>query len=149
MPYVETFSLSRELAQIPLPWLIFLSIGIVIGFHRIFIYDPRRRHLPKGPKGWPVVGNTFQIDLKNNPETQLISWAKEFGEIYYLRLGASDFIFLNSGRVVKDLLDKRGSIYSDKPYLPMAGEAYTKGLNISLMPYGQKWKVLPCVASSS
>jgi Cytochrome P450 len=130
-----------ELDQIPFPLVAVLSVAIIFAIHRLLFYDPRRRHLPKGPKGWPIVGNSFQISLKKNPEYKLIEWAKQYGEIYYLRLGSSDFIFLNSGRVVKDLLDKRGSIYSDKPYMPMAGEAYTKGLNLSLMRYDQRWKV--------
>jgi hypothetical protein len=131
-----------ELDTVPLPLILVLSAGIIFAVHRALFYDPRRKHLPPGPKGLPIVGNSFQISLKNNPEYKLIEWAKEFGEIYYLRLGSSDFVFLNSGRVVKDLLDKRGSIYSDKPYLPMAGEAYTKGLNLALMRYDQRWKVL-------
>ena len=124
------------------PQVLAISLGIVFIFYRLLIYDPRRKHLPKGPKGWPVVGNTFQFSMTNNPEPQLIEWAKEYGEMFYLRLGATDFIFLNSGRVVKELLDKRGSIYSDKPRLPMAGEAYTKGLNLALMRYDQRWKVI-------
>lgn len=127
--------------DINVPQVLAISLGIVFIFYRLLIYDPRRKHLPKGPRGWPIVGNTFQFSMTDNPEPQLIKWSKEYGEIYYLRLGASDFIFLNSGRVVKDLLDKRGNIYSDKPRLPMAGEAYTKGLNLALMRYDQRWKV--------
>lgn len=132
-----------ELANVPLPVILAISLALVLLVHRVFFYDARRKHLPPGPRGWPLIGNTRQIDLMNNPEFKLIDWAKKYGEIYYLRLGSSDFIFLNSGRVVKDLLDKRGSIYSDKPYLPMAGEAYTKGLNLALMQYNQRWKVPP------
>jgi hypothetical protein len=131
-----------ELSKVPLPFVIAISLAVIFLVHRVFFYDARRKHLPPGPRGWPLIGNSFQIDLLNNPEIKLIEWAKKHGEIYYLRLGSSDFVFLNSGRVVKDLLDKRGSIYSDKPYLPMAGEAYTKGLNLALMQYNQRWKVI-------
>jgi cytochrome P450 len=130
-----------ELAATPVPLVIFLSTVIVVVLHLLFFYDARRRKLPPGPKGWPIIGNTFQISLNNNPEPTLIAWAKKYGEIYYARLGSTDFIFLNSGRVVKELFDRRGSVYSDKPYMPMAGEALTRGLNLSLMPYNQRWKV--------
>ena len=88
------------------------------------------------------VGNTFQYSMTTDPEPQLTEWAKQYGDMFYIRLGATDFIFLKSGRVVKELPDKRGSIYSDKPRLPMAGEAYTRGLNFALMRYDQRWKVM-------
>ena len=124
------------------PQVLAISLAIVFIFYRLLIYDARRKHLPKGPKGWPIVDNTFQLSMTNNPGPQLIEGAEQYGEMFYLRLGATDFIFLNSGRVVKELLDKRGSIYSDKPRLPMAGEAYTRGLNLALMRYDQRWNVV-------
>ena len=40
-------------------------------------------------------------------------------------------------------MEKRGTIYSDKPDMPMAEEAYSKGLNLSMMHYNQRWKVSP------
>jgi len=134
---------NLRIMGVPLPLIIILISGILVVVYRFLFYDSRRKHLPPGPRGWPIVGNTFQMSSKKDPQHQLIAWAKEFGEMYYLRLGATDFIFLNSGRVVKDLLDKRGNIYSDKPHKPMAGEAYTKGLNLSLMRYDKRWKVFP------
>jgi len=141
-------TLSSEVAQVSVPLLLIVGTGIALALHYAIFHDPRRKHLPPSPKSWPLVGNTFQINLKNNPNIQLMSWAKELGEIYHLRLGPSDFIFLNSPRTVKDLLDKKGSIYSDRPHLPMAGEAYTKGLNVSLMGYNRKWKVTWPLASA-
>ena len=123
-------TLRTELIQIPLSLLVLIGSAIALAFHYAVFYDSRRNHLPPSPKGWPIVGNTFQLDLQRDRNLQLMAWAKKFGHIYHLRLGSSDFIFLNSPRIVKDLLDKRGNIYLDRPRLPMAGEAYTKGLNV-------------------
>jgi hypothetical protein len=148
LPSVSLSTLTSELSQVPIPFLVIIGTSIALALHYAIFYDSRRKHLPPSPKSWPLVGNTFQINLKNNPNIQLMSWAKDLGEIYHLRLGASDFIFLNSPRTVKDLLDKRGNIYSDRPHLPMAGEAYTKGLNLSLMGYNQRWKVTSFLASA-
>jgi hypothetical protein len=122
-------------------WIVVVIAVVIVVLHLLVSYDPRRKHLPPGPKGWPIIGNSLQISLTNNPERTLIAWAKEYGEIFYANIGTTDFVFLNSGRVVKELLDRRGNIYSDKPYLPMAGETVTKNLNLSLMRYDQRWKV--------
>ena len=40
------------------------------------------------------------------------------GDIIYLHVLGKQTIMLNSERAAKDLLDKRGLIYSDRPYLP-------------------------------
>jgi hypothetical protein len=135
--------LSR-IVEIPSPYLILLLVSIIsVAIYTKSFYDPRRRHLPPGPKGWPIIGNSFQIDFEKNPAPQLVKWTKQYGEIFYLSIGGSDFVFLNSGRVVRDLMEKRGTIYSDKPDMPMAEEAYSKGLNLSMMHYNQRWKVPP------
>jgi hypothetical protein len=46
---------------------------------------------------------------------QFHKWAAEFGPIYSIMLGSQTMIILSSDEVVKELLDKRGSIYSDRP----------------------------------
>jgi len=44
------------------------------------------------------------------------------GDVVYLHLLGVGLVFLNSPDAASDLLDKRGSIYSDKPAFVMAGE---------------------------
>jgi len=46
---------------------------------------------------------------------------------------------------VKALFDRKGAIYADKPRLPMAGETYTKGMNLALMGCNERWKVFAIV----
>lgn len=65
---------------------------VVIGVYAQFFYDSRRRHLPPGPRGWPIFGNSFQISFEKDPAPQLAKWTKEFGEIFYLSIGGSDFV---------------------------------------------------------
>lgn len=132
-----------DLATIPVPVFVAFSALVAFLVYRFFFHDPRRSHLPPGPKGWPILGNTFDVNMGLFPQTQLMDWSKTYGEIFYLKIASSDFIFLNSPRVVKELVDRRGNIYSDRPHMPMAGEAYSRGLNLSLMPYNDRWKVRP------
>lgn len=130
-----------DLATVPVPVFLGFSLLVAIVAYRIFFYDPRRKQLPPGPRGWPIFGNIFDVDMGLFPQTQLMAWAKQYGEIFYLKIASSDFIFLNSPRVVKEVVDRRGNIYSDRPHMPMAGEAYSRGLNLSLMQYNDRWKV--------
>jgi hypothetical protein len=44
------------------------------------------------------------------------------GDVVYLHVVGQGLVFLNSPEANFDLLDKRGSIYSDKPQLVMTGE---------------------------
>lgn len=44
------------------------------------------------------------------------------GEIVHINIFGQDIIFLNSVRVANDLLEKRSSIYSDRPRLPLINE---------------------------
>lgn len=44
------------------------------------------------------------------------------GDVNYLHILGQGLVFLNSPEAVFDLLDKRGSIYSDKPHMMMVGE---------------------------
>ncbi|CAL1711055.1 unnamed protein product [Somion occarium] len=44
------------------------------------------------------------------------------GEIVYLHVFGQGLVFLNTHEVALDLMDRKGSIYSDKPALVMAGE---------------------------
>lgn len=49
-------------------------------------------------------------------------------------------VFLNSSRVVNDLLEKRGPIYSSRPDRPMAQDTVSGGARILLMAYGNRWR---------
>ncbi len=44
-------------------------------------------------------------------------WAKEYGSIYSLKVFDSTMIVLANRKAIYQLLDKKGSIYSERPYL--------------------------------
>ncbi|KAJ7136875.1 cytochrome P450 [Mycena epipterygia] len=78
-------------------------------------------NLPPGPKPHPILGNIRDFVLKEMwiPATQ---WAAEFGDVCYLQVLGQGIVILSSPEVVNELLEKRGSIYSDRPYLVMTSE---------------------------
>ena len=48
---------------------------------------------------------------------QFQQWAHDYGPVYSLMLGTKTTIVLSSDTSIKDLLDKRGDIYSSRPDL--------------------------------
>ena len=42
-------------------------------------------------------------------------WAKQYGEIFSLKLGTGTAVVITSKRLVKELVDKKSSIYSERP----------------------------------
>ncbi|EJD05381.1 cytochrome P450 [Fomitiporia mediterranea MF3/22] len=95
--------------------------------------------LPPGPKPLPFLGNALDMPVKREWEA-FAKWANEYGDIVHVSVFGQNFIFLNSAKVVNDLFDKRGSIYSDKPRLPLLTELLDFEWNFGFMPYGEEWR---------
>ncbi|EXJ93192.1 hypothetical protein A1O3_01749 [Capronia epimyces CBS 606.96] len=95
--------------------------------------------LPPQVPGIPIFGNSFQV-----PATQQGPWAKElagkYGEMFTVKFGGSTWVFLNSSRVVNDLMEKRAAIYSSRPPFPMTQDIMSGGGRLVLMPYGDRWR---------
>ena len=60
------------------------------------------------------LGNVHQIP-KKGAHFQFSKWAKQYGEIYTLKLGTGTAAVITSKRLVKELTDKKSSIYSERP----------------------------------
>ncbi|KAF8855770.1 cytochrome P450 [Acephala macrosclerotiorum] len=104
-------------------------------------YGGKKYKLPPRLPGLPIVGNTFQI-----PPFQGGLWAseqaKKMGEMFTCKIGVNTWVFLNSSRVVNDLMEKRSAIYSSRTNLPMTDKIMSGGNRILLMPYSDRWRAL-------
>ncbi|KAI0764993.1 cytochrome P450 [Fomes fomentarius] len=80
-------------------------------------YGPR----PPGPKPIPIIGNVFNLTAREL-WLRATEWAESYGDIVYLHVFGQGLLFLNTYEVAIDLLERKGSIYSDKPALVMAGD---------------------------
>ncbi|PPR04944.1 hypothetical protein CVT26_012772 [Gymnopilus dilepis] len=95
--------------------------------------------LPPGPKPIPFLGNVLDLTPKELwlPASQ---WAKQYGSIVYVHVLGYGIVFLNTAEAAVELLDKRGSIYSDKPSLIMCGEMCGCKNMVAFTPYGEQSK---------
>ncbi|KAI9458895.1 cytochrome P450 [Lactarius psammicola] len=95
---------------------------------------------PPGPKRLPVVGNLFDMPAG----AEWITY-KRWGKLYnsdmlHVDVLGMHIVILNSVKAANELLEKRSSVYSDRP--PM--KAFTSLISIdwsaALEPYGTKWR---------
>lgn len=91
-----------------------------------------------GPRGIPWFGNLFQ--LKEQPWLQYTEWHKQHGPIYSLDFAGQAVLVIGNAKIAADLLDRRSSIYSDRPRFIMAAEILTNGMNLAFARYGDRWK---------
>ncbi|OTA08260.1 hypothetical protein A9Z42_0092360 [Trichoderma parareesei] len=77
-----------------------------------------------------------------NAHLQFQKWAQEYGPVYSLMLGTKVAIVLSSDVAVKDLLDKRSSIYSGRPELYMGQEIMSGGYRPLFMGNNSVWKMV-------
>lgn len=77
--------------------------------------------LPPGPPRLPILGNLFDMP-KEYDWLHCISLRSKFGPINSLTTLGQTIIILNSSSTITDLMEKRSSIYSDRPQMPFAGE---------------------------
>ncbi|KAJ7723816.1 cytochrome P450 [Mycena metata] len=97
--------------------------------------------LPPGPKGWPLIGNVLDMP-KSHPWKTFARWGEIYGKpggIMSITLMGQPFVIVNNPAIATEILDKRGSLYADRPTLEMANmSGWDRGL--SNARYGHRSK---------
>ncbi|KAE8395065.1 cytochrome P450 [Aspergillus alliaceus] len=105
------------------------------------IYEYHRdRGLPPGPRRLPFIGNIHQVP-QVLPWRTFDQWSKIYGPIMSAQFGRQTIIFIANSTIVRDLLDKRGSQYSDRPKMVMADDNLMKGMHILLRQYDDRLRL--------
>ncbi|KAJ5155327.1 hypothetical protein N7492_008130 [Penicillium capsulatum] len=112
----------------------------VFALSRILAIGRRPKNYPPGPPTLPVLGNLHQMPTRD-AHLQFEKWAREYGPIYSLMLGTKCMILLSSDETVKDLLDKRSAIYSDRLEMYIGQTICSGGLRLLMMAYGPTWRM--------
>ncbi|KAI0259890.1 cytochrome P450 [Gloeopeniophorella convolvens] len=102
----------------------------------------RRMPYPPGPKRLPIIGN--MLDMPSREEWVVFKkWSDEYGsDVVHADVMGTHTIILNSMKAAKELLERRSSLYSDRPPLVAALELFQLRWNIALLPYGKEWRHL-------
>lgn len=88
------------------------------------------------------MGNLFDLAESDEVRYKVRRWHQKFGDIFYTKIGGTDYVWLSSPQVIKDLMDKRSAIYSSRPRLPLAQDVASAGRRQLFMEYGPRWRQL-------
>ncbi|KAG2153775.1 cytochrome P450 [Suillus bovinus] len=94
---------------------------------------------PPGPPGWPLIGNITDIP-HNKPWLTFAKWSKTYGDILHIEIPGRHIIVLNSVKAAIELLDKKSSIYSDRPFLTMSCELVGWKHALGFLSYGDRFR---------
>ncbi|KZT03181.1 cytochrome P450 [Laetiporus sulphureus 93-53] len=112
---------------------------LLLAFSRISKHRPKR-YLPPGPRGLPLVGNALQIPFEYQQD-KFAEWTNIYGDVIYVRVLQKHIVILNSARAARDLLEKRGAMYSDRPRFVLFNELIESFKpNMALLSYGDEWR---------
>ncbi|GJJ16113.1 hypothetical protein Clacol_010392 [Clathrus columnatus] len=96
--------------------------------------------LPPGPPAWPIFGYLPGLP-DTNPWGVFNKWSAIYGDVFYVPSFRNHVIVLNSAEATNDLLEKRGSIYSGRPYTVMLYELMDLARTTIFARYGsEKWR---------
>ena len=123
--------------------LLFFAAALLCGVSFVNNRFSRRakalRKIP-GPSGLPLIGNLHQIS--SLPFREMKQWSRKYGEIFRVKVGLQDWIFLNSPEAIKDILDRQSATTSGRPPMPVASDIVSGGKRFLLMSYTPEWRKL-------
>ena len=126
-----------------------LILGVIALFLPVCILSRRQNEYPKGlrpvpgPRGLPLVGNTFQ--LQPYLQQKLQEWAQVYGELFQIQMGWENWVFLNDPGAVKEILDKQSANTSGRQPMPVGSDLVSGGKRFFLMSYTPEWRKLRAI----
>ena len=118
-------------AKLGAPNQVLLLIGVSL--LAVVVYQKKSKENKKvqGPKGLPLIGNLFQV-FSGKPFLTFTRWAREFGDLYSLKLGSHDALVINSVEVAREALVGKGKAFSGRPKFYSSKLFSKNGINICI-----------------
>ncbi|KAF8880394.1 cytochrome P450 [Infundibulicybe gibba] len=119
--------------------LIVLAAGYICRWYLGLAKSRARVPFPPGPKPKPLVGNAFELPTRAAWITYT-KWAETYGSnILHAEVLGHHIFILSSLEDVTEIMERRASIYSSRPFLPIL-ELMGLGCNAGILPHGDLWR---------
>ncbi|TVY20835.1 Cytochrome P450 monooxygenase patI [Lachnellula arida] len=110
-------SLSSSFSSTPLYtyWLYGSLSLLAVAVYKVLSIGKRNPRMPPGPPTVPLLGNALQIP-KTGLGKKFRGWADQYGSVFSLTIGPRNIVVVCDRKAANAMLDKKGSIYSDRPF---------------------------------
>ncbi|CAH0045051.1 unnamed protein product [Clonostachys solani] len=129
------------LLNIPLAYLaIALALVAVAPLLLRYIGHSQKLPLPPGPPGEALLGH-LRVIPTDHPEYAYTQWGKDYNSdiLHFSMLGRS-IIVLNSVQAARDLMDKRGANFADRPRFVLF-EVMGWGITLTFLRWSPRFKL--------
>jgi cytochrome P450 len=108
-----------------------VTVGILLALAAYAIFrlintslTPKK--VPKGLHDVSLAGTGAQMGT--TPQRQLQKWTSEHGELFKVRLGREEWIYVNSPAAVKEIFDKQSQNSSSRAPSPVVSDLLSGGM---------------------
>ncbi|KAF8510933.1 cytochrome P450 [Hysterangium stoloniferum] len=117
-----------------------VTVGLVFLVIKYILFPRSQRPLfPPGPKQHFLLGNLLDMPAQYE-YVRFREWSKLYGSVMRLTVPGKSIIVLDKLEAAIDLLDKRSSIYSDRPSLTMLRDVVGWNWSIVMLNYGERFR---------
>lgn len=121
-------------------WVIGLvAFALSVFFLSKYYFGKKVSGIPK-PKGFPFVGNFFQID-PIKPHHTFLSLANEYGDIYELKLFRTTVVVVSGAKYIKEILSEKSTAFSGRPQC-FRMLAMFEGKETVTFGQGKQWSII-------
>ncbi|KAF8152982.1 cytochrome P450 [Crassisporium funariophilum] len=103
------------------------------------VFGKKLAPFPPGPAKMPLIENLLDMPASQEWFT-FAKWGKEWGDIVSVSVFGQQIVILNSVASAIEMLDRKSSIYSDRPLVPMGGELVGWKRTLALLRYGDRFR---------
>ncbi|KAL0346878.1 UNVERIFIED_CONTAM: cytochrome [Sesamum calycinum] len=117
----------------------FLFLLLVLPILLAAIRSKRRKNLPPGPAGLPLIGIFHKIgDTPLHEYFRQLS--KEYGPLLYFKLGSRPVLVANSSRTAEEILKTQDTTFCSRPAMLSLRKLSYGGFDIAFAPYSEYWR---------
>ncbi|KAL5498334.1 hypothetical protein ACEPAH_2476 [Sanghuangporus vaninii] len=116
-----------------------LAVLAVVVFTKEILFAPSSRKLPPSPPSDPIIGNARVMPLEYAYKT-FGAWMKKYGDLIYVSVLGRPMIIVNSAQAARDLMEKKGAIYSSRPRMEVMGEMMGWSNTLPFLKYGERFR---------